>query len=176
MSWQECREPQSPGAPPAPEQGPSGRDSGMGLLRQGCPPPPASQAGRSLALLLPLAGSCVRLAEAHKFFQFSRVPSAPQRVGRGRRPGLLPRAPPPQTWEAGRGPGGSWLDWMEPRWRGQDEFLTEIMTSENWGCGEEVRACAGVGAGRTCQSCREFGRPDPLLVPSRPFPRSNRNI
>lgn len=59
LPWQEWREPHSPRARLASEQGLHGR----GGWRRACGPPPESQAVRSFALLLPLVDLFVPLAK-----------------------------------------------------------------------------------------------------------------
>lgn len=115
-----------------------------------CSPPPESQAVRSFALLLPLAGLFVPLATGTQVLPVLLVSChTASCLGRRRGPGLLPGVPPPpraERAEAGEALGRSRLDRTSPG--GEDRrsfFPAEISTLENWGCREEVRVHTGAG-------------------------------
>lgn len=135
-SWQDCREPPSPRALMA------------GLWQPACPLP---RRVRSFALLLPLAGSCVPLAQGTPvrpvlLGSFSSSPAA-LRVGRGRRLGLLPGVP---LGGGGGGEGAGWsrLDWMS---LGGEDRMSFLARSLPWKTGAVGRRSGTHGGG-----CWEF--------------------
>lgn len=139
---------------------------------------PESQAGRSFALLLPLAGLFVPLAKGTQvvpvlLVSFSNSPALRPARGEEEAPRPVTRSvPPTKAGEAGRGLSRSRPDRTSPGAEdGMSFFPAEITTLGNWDCREEVRVHCGwvlgvlwVWNAGTCSH-------SPKCLPSRPFSR-----